>query len=42
LVYLGHEMAWDAFTARNRALFAAIAPDATPPRPVDRAWQAIV
>lgn len=27
-VYLGHEMAWDAFTARNRAPLAMIAPGA--------------
>jgi uncharacterized membrane protein len=28
-VYLGHEMAWDAFTARNRAPLAMIAPGAS-------------
>jgi uncharacterized membrane protein len=31
-VYLGHEMVWDAFTARNRPPFAMIAPGALPPR----------
>jgi len=32
-VYLGHEMAWDAFTAHNRAPLAMRAPGAAPPNP---------